>query len=72
MGDDLETLPYLIDLSQRANRVIRQNVGAALLVKGVLAVGVPMGWVSLVLAVVVGDLGVSLAVTANALRLGRR
>ena len=72
MGDDLETLPYLIDLSQRANRVIRQNVGAALLVKGVLAVGMPIGWVSLVLAVVVGDLGVSLAVTANALRLGRR
>ncbi len=71
MGDDLETLPYLIDLSKRANRVIRQNVGAALLVKGILAVGVPMGWVSLVLAVVVGDLGVSLAVTANALRLGR-
>ncbi len=72
MGDDLESLPYLVDLSKRANRVIRQNIGVALLVKGVLAAGVPLGWVSLVMAVVAGDLGVSLAVTANALRLGRR
>ena len=52
MGDDLESLPYLIELSQRANRVIRQNVAFALAVKAVLAVGVPLGWVSLVLAVV--------------------
>ncbi|MEE9207420.1 MAG: HAD-IC family P-type ATPase, partial [Gemmatimonadota bacterium] len=72
MGDDLESLPYLIDLSRRANRVIRQNIGFALLVKGILAVGVPLGLVSLVLAVVAGDMGVSLAVTANALRLGRK
>jgi len=72
MGDDLESLPYLIVLSQRANRVIRQNIGFALLVKAVLAIGVPLGAVSLVLAVVAGDLGVSLVVTANALRLGRR
>ena len=72
MGDDLEALPYLIELSKRANRVIRQNVAVALLVKAALAVGVPLGWVSLVIAVVVGDLGVSLAVTANALRLGRK
>ena len=36
-----------------------------------LAIGVPLGYVSLITAVLVGDLGVSLAVTANALRLGR-
>ncbi|MEN8145212.1 MAG: cation-translocating P-type ATPase, partial [Gemmatimonadota bacterium] len=72
MGDDLESLPYLINLSRRANRVIRQNIGAALLVKGILAVGVPLGLVSLVVAVVAGDMGVSLAVTLNALRLGRK
>jgi len=71
MGDDLGALPYTVELSRRANRVIRQNITAALAVKAILAVGVPLGWVSLVLAVVVGDLGVSLAVTANALRLGR-
>ncbi|MEZ4417790.1 MAG: cation-translocating P-type ATPase [Gemmatimonadota bacterium] len=71
MGDDLERLPYLLQLSRRARRVIRQNVATAILVKAVLVVGVPLGWVSLIAAVVLGDLGVSLAVTLNALRLGR-
>lgn len=71
MGDDLTRLPYVRRLSKRARRVIRQNIAAAILVKAILAVGVPMGLVSLVTAVVIGDLGVSLAVTLNALRLGR-
>ena len=71
MGDDLSGLPYLFELSKRARRVIRQNVAAAILVKAVLAAGVPLGLVSLITAVVVGDMGVSLAVTFNALRLGR-
>ncbi|HSM04435.1 MAG TPA: cation-translocating P-type ATPase [Longimicrobiales bacterium] len=70
MGDDLTRLPYVRRLSTRARRVIRQNIAAAILVKAVLAVGVPLGLVSLVAAVVIGDLGVSLAVTLNALRLG--
>lgn len=71
MGDDLERLPYLISLSRRANAVIRQNIAAAIGIKAILAIGVPLGYVSLITAVLVGDLGVSLAVTANALRLGR-
>jgi Cd2+/Zn2+-exporting ATPase len=71
MGDDLERLPYLVRLSRKARAVIRQNIVAAIGVKAILAVGVPLGYVSLITAVVVGDLGVSLAVTANALRLGR-
>ena len=71
MGDDLTLLPYVRGLSREAVRVIRANIVLALLVKGVLAVGVPLGAVSLIAAVVIGDMGVSLAVTANALRLGR-
>lgn len=71
MGDDLTLLPYVRRMSRRARRVIRQNIAAALLVKAVLAIGVPLGLVSLVGAVVVGDMGVSLAVTLNALRLAR-
>jgi Cd2+/Zn2+-exporting ATPase len=71
MGDDLERLPYLVRLSRRARAVIRQNIVAAIAVKAVLAIGVPLGYVSLIAAVLIGDLGVSLAVTANALRLGR-
>ena len=71
MGDDLTRLPYVRRLAHAARGVIRQNIAAALLVKGVLAVGVPLGAVSLVTAVVVGDMGLSLAVTLNALRLAR-
>jgi Cd2+/Zn2+-exporting ATPase len=71
MGDDLERLPYVVRLSRRARAVIRQNIVAAIVIKVALAVGVPLGYVSLITAVLVGDMGVSLAVTANALRLGR-
>ena len=71
MGDDLERLPYLVRLARRARAVIKQNIVAAIGVKAVLAVLVPFGYVSLITAVLVGDMGVSLAVTLNALRLGR-
>lgn len=71
MGDDLTRLPYLFRLSRKSRAVIRQNIATALLVKLVLVVGVPLGMVSLITAVLVGDVGVSLLVTANALRLAR-
>ncbi|MDZ7849666.1 MAG: cation-translocating P-type ATPase [Halodesulfurarchaeum sp.] len=71
MGDEIGRIPYLYALSQTANGVIRQNVWASLGVKAVLAVGVPLGLVSVALAVVVGDMGMSLGVTGNAMRLSR-
>jgi Cd2+/Zn2+-exporting ATPase len=71
MGDDIGTLPYLYALSHEANGVIRQNIVASLGVKALLALGVPLGVVSVALAVVVGDMGMSLGVTGNALRLAR-
>ncbi len=71
MGDDLGKLPYLYELSNRANQVIRQNIWSSLGVKALLALGVPLGYVSVALAVVVGDMGMSLGVTGNAMRLSR-
>jgi Cd2+/Zn2+-exporting ATPase len=71
MGDDLSKLPYLYGLSNTATDVIRQNIWVSLGVKALLAVGVPLGYVSIALAVVVGDMGMSLGVTGNALRLSR-
>ncbi|MBX0297921.1 heavy metal translocating P-type ATPase [Haloarcula nitratireducens] len=71
MGDDVGKLPYLYELSHTANGVIRQNIWASLGVKALLAVGVPLGLVSVALAVVVGDMGMSLGVTGNAMRLSR-
>jgi len=69
MGDDVAKLPYLYALSNTANGVIRQNVWASLGVKFLLALGVPLGLVSVAMAVVVGDMGMSLGVTGNAMRL---
>ena len=71
LGDDLSRLAYLYRLSHRGRGVIRQNIAASILLKGGLAVGVPLGMVSLIVAVLVGDMGASLAVTGNSLRLAR-
>jgi Cd2+/Zn2+-exporting ATPase len=71
MADDLSCLPYLFRLSRRSGNVIRQNIAASIALKLSLAAGVIPGWVSLITAVLLGDMGASLAVTANALRLAR-
>jgi Cd2+/Zn2+-exporting ATPase len=71
MGDDLSKLPYAIHLARKARRTIRFNIVLALTAKLLLAVGAVMGVVSLAVAVLVGDMGGSLAVTLNALRLAR-
>ncbi len=71
MGDNVEKLPYLYALSHKGNAVIRQNIWASLGVKALLALGVPFGYVSVAVAVVVGDMGMSLGVTGNAMRLSR-
>ena len=71
MGDEIETLPYLYALSNETNNVIRQNVWSSLGVKALLAVGVPFGYVSVAVAVIIGDMGMSLGVTGNAMRLSR-
>ncbi|WP_245838503.1 heavy metal translocating P-type ATPase [Natronoarchaeum philippinense] len=71
MGDDLSKLPYLYALAGDANSVIRQNIGASLLVKAGLALAVPFGYVPIWLAVLAGDAGMTVGVTGNAMRLSR-
>ena len=71
MADDLMKLPYAVRLARKARHSIRFNIALALSLKLVLAVGAVLGVVSLAVAVLVGDMGGSLAVTANALGLAR-
>jgi len=71
MADDLGGVPYSLRLARNANGIIKQNIGASLAVKTVLAAGAPLGYVSVIVAVLVGDMGMSLGVTTNAFRLGR-
>jgi len=71
LSDDVGKLPYLRELSTRANGVIRQNVWSSLGVKALLVVLVPFGYVPIWLAVLVGDAGMTVGVTGNAMRLSR-
>lgn len=70
MHDDLRRIPQTVALSRRAHRVLWQNI--------VLALGIKAGFFTLALAgmasmwlAVLADMGVSLLVVANGLRLRR-
>lgn len=69
MHDDLSKLPYLFSLSKRTVKVMKQNIYYSILIKGSLAVLAVLGFVTLWLAVGIGDMGLSLAVILNAMRL---
>jgi Cd2+/Zn2+-exporting ATPase len=71
MSDDIAKLGYLRSLSRQANGVIRQNIWASLAVKALLVVLVPFGYVPIWVAVLVGDAGMTVGVTGNAMRLSR-
>lgn len=71
MTDDLDGLPYLVNISRRGKKTIKQNIGISLFLKFTLGAGVIPGFVTLVTAVLVGDMGATFLVTGNALRLPR-
>lgn len=70
MSDDLGKLAWLFGHSRRTLAVIRANVAFALAVKAVFVVLAFAGWTSLWLAIA-ADMGATLLVVANALRLLR-
>jgi Cd2+/Zn2+-exporting ATPase len=70
MRDDLSSLATLVDLAHRTLTIIRQNVALSMITKvAALTLGT-VGLVNLWIAVVV-DVGTSLIVTLNGLRLAR-
>lgn len=69
MQDDLSKLAYLMGLSRKTLGVVKQNVVTSIAVKGTFALLALPGLVTLWLAVGVGDMGLSLAVILNAMRL---
>ncbi|MGK7346433.1 MAG: heavy metal translocating P-type ATPase [Candidatus Nitrospinota bacterium M3_3B_026] len=70
MSDDLSRLPWLVRHSRRTMAVIRQNIGFALSVKALFVVLAFMGAASL-WAAIAADMGASLLVIFNGLRLLR-
>jgi Cd2+/Zn2+-exporting ATPase len=70
MSDRLSALPEAVVLARRALNIMRANVIASLAILGVFFVLPPFGLLTLVMAVA-ADMGRSLLVTFNAMRLLR-
>jgi len=68
MGDDLSRLPYLIGLSRRTVATIKQNVALSIVVKVLFVALASAGLANLWMAVL-ADMGTSLVVIANGMRL---
>lgn len=71
MGDDLNKLPWLVRHSRRTLRIIRQNIVFALSLKAAFAV-LAFAGIATLWEAIAADMGASLLVVANALRLLRK
>ena len=70
MGDDLRQLPFALDVAKFARRLIRENVGISFGVKALFLGLALFGATSLWLAIL-ADVGTSLLVTVNGMRVLR-
>lgn len=70
MADDLSKLPFTIKLSRKTLGIIKQNIGFALIIKFIAILLIGPGWLTLWMAVF-ADMGATLIVTLNGLRLLR-
>lgn len=70
MNDDLNKLPFIIRLSRKTVRIIKQNISLSLVVKLLALLLVIPGWLTLWIAIF-ADMGVTLLVTLNGIRLLR-
>ncbi|WP_312857262.1 heavy metal translocating P-type ATPase [Neobacillus endophyticus] len=70
MNDELNKLPFIINLSRKTVRIIKQNISLSLIVKLLALLLVIPGWLTLWIAIF-ADMGITLLVTLNGLRLLR-
>lgn len=70
MADDLSKLPFAVELSRRARRIIQQNLALSLGIKAVF-LALALGGVATLWMAVFADVGASLIVTLNGMRLLR-
>jgi Zn2+/Cd2+-exporting ATPase len=70
MADDLSKLPFMIRLSRRTLRIIKENISFSIGIKIVALLLIIPGWLTLWMAIF-ADMGATLIVTLNSLRLLR-
>jgi Cd2+/Zn2+-exporting ATPase len=71
MQDKISMVNYLVDLAKKTMTVVKQNVGLSISVKAILAIFGVLGHISLWEAILIGDMGLTLFVVGNALRIGK-
>jgi magnesium-transporting ATPase (P-type) len=69
MHDDIFKLPYLLKLSKKTLWIVKENIFTSIAIKGSFAILAFPGIVTLWMAVAFGDMGLSLLVIMNAMRL---
>ena len=69
MHDDLSKISYLIHLAKKTSQVVKQNIYVSIVIKSSFAILALFGMINLWVAVAVGDMGLSLAVILNSIRL---
>lgn len=69
MQQDLRKVPKLIKKAKKTMSIIRQNIAVSISVKLVIGILAALGLVNLWVAIGIGDMGLTFAVIANALRL---
>jgi Cd2+/Zn2+-exporting ATPase len=68
LGDELDALPFALGLARATVARIRENIALSIVIKGVFLVLAGLGWATMWMAVF-ADMGTSLIVTANGMRL---
>ncbi|MFW9829512.1 MAG: heavy metal translocating P-type ATPase [Candidatus Thorarchaeota archaeon] len=71
IGDDLKKILTYIDIAKKTNKKIKQNIWTSIIVKVSFAILTVIGFMTLWLAVGIGDMGVSLLVLINSLTIFR-
>jgi Cd2+/Zn2+-exporting ATPase len=71
MNDDLKNILTFVDIAEKTNKKIRQNIWTSIIIKVSFAILTVLGLMTLWLAVGIGDMGVSLLIMANSLALFR-
>jgi Cd2+/Zn2+-exporting ATPase len=70
MADDLSKLPFTIELSRKAMNIIKENIVFSIGIKVIALLLIMPGWLTLWMAIF-ADMGATLIVTLNGLRLLR-
>ncbi|MDR2544452.1 MAG: cation-translocating P-type ATPase [Methanobrevibacter sp.] len=69
MQDNISKVSFLLKLAKKTMSIVKQNVGISIAMKATLIVLGILGYVTLLEAVIIGDMGVTLIVVGNALRI---